>query len=75
VGAWNSDKRVQGLWSINQDRNSWVYLSDVGWKKLANSSDTSIVAMTALAAHARQMQSRIDTREEADGMIYEIYVW
>jgi hypothetical protein len=73
--TWNTDKRVRGLWSTNQNRNSWVYLTDIGWKKLVNNSDTSIVAMTILAANARQTQTRIDTREEADGMIYEIYLW
>ncbi len=75
VGTWNSNKRVQGLWSIKENRNAWVFLSDLGWKKLANNSDTSIVAMTILAAHARQTQSRIDARVEADGMIYEMYIW
>jgi len=70
-----SDKRVGALWSINQLRNSWAYITGVGWKKLYNTSDSSITAMTMLASHARQTNSRFDYREEADQMIHEIYVW
>ena len=75
TGTWLSDKRVGALWSINQLRNSWAYITGVGWKKLYNTSDSSITAMTMLASHARQTNSRFDYREEADQMIHEIYVW
>jgi hypothetical protein len=75
VGAWLSNKRVSALWSINQNRNSWVYIAGVGWKKLANNSDTAIVALTTLAAHAKQSQTNYNYREESDGLIHETYVW
>jgi len=73
--TWLGDKRVSSLWSINQTRNSWVGIAGVGWLKLSNASDSAIVAMTMLASHARQMQTRFDYRQEADGMIHETYVW
>ncbi len=75
VTAWVGDKRVNALWGINQNRNSWVSVAGIGWKKLANNSDTAVVALTTLAAHARLMQSSYNYREEADGMIHECYVW
>ena len=75
IGAWLNDKRVGGLWSINQNRNSWVYITGVGWKKLANNSDSAVVALTILAANAKQSQTTYSYREEADGMIHETYVW
>ncbi len=75
VTTWLNNKRVSGLWGINQNRNSWVYVTGVGWKKLANNSDTAVVALTILAASAKQMQSVYNYREEADGMIHETYVW
>jgi hypothetical protein len=28
-----------------------------------------------ISAHAKQLTSRVDYREEADGMVYEIYAW
>jgi hypothetical protein len=75
VGVWQSNKRLNMLWSINQNRNSWIGVQGIGWKKLSNASDSSIVAMTAFAAHARDAQAPVYYREEADGMVHEIYVW
>ena len=31
--------------------------------------------MTMLSSNAKQMQNRFDYRDEADGMIHEIYLW
>jgi hypothetical protein len=73
--AVNSDKRVTALWGINQNRNSWAHIAGVGWKKLANNSDSAVVALTILAAHAKQSQTNYTYRDESDGMIHESYVW
>ncbi len=75
IAAWLNNKRVGGLWSINQNRNAWVYVTGVGWKKLANNSDTAVVALTILAASAKLTQTNYNYREEADHMIHETYVW
>lgn len=75
ISAWQNNKQINALWSINQNRNSWVGVSGVGWKKLANNSDSAIVALTMLAAHAREKGSVVNYREESDGMVYEMYVW
>jgi hypothetical protein len=73
--TWNSNQLVNGLWSINQDRNSWVGVAGVGWVKLSGASDTGIVALTMLSSHAKQLQSSYNFRTEADGLIHEIYAW
>jgi len=75
VTVWLNNKRITGLWSLNQNRNSWVYVDTVGWKKLANNSDSAIVALSMLGAHAREKASAVNYREESDGMIREMYVW
>jgi hypothetical protein len=75
VGAWNNSKKITGLWSINQNRNSWTFVDGLGWRKLANNSDSAIVALSVLAAHAREKNSTVNYRDEADGMIHEMYVW
>lgn len=75
ITAWMEDGRVDAVWSINQNRNSWVAIRDVGWKKFADNSDSAIVAFTILAAHARQVQTSYTVREEADSKIHECYVW
>jgi hypothetical protein len=75
ITAWNNNKQITALWSINQNRNSWVGVSGIGWKKLANNSDSAIVALTMLSAHAREKGSTVHYRDESDGMIHEMYVW
>lgn len=75
VSTWQSNKTVDGLWTINQDGNSWLGVAGIGWKKLAHANETSVTALTMLAAHARCTNASINYREEADGMIHEIYVW
>ncbi len=75
VGAWNNGKRVNALWTINQNRNSWMHVDGVGWKRLSTASESGVVALTRLAAHARERSSVVNYRDEADGMVHEIYVW
>lgn len=75
ITAWQNNKRINALWTKNQNRNAWVAVTGVGWKKLANNSDTAIVALNMLGAHAKQTGAQVNYRDEADGMIHEMYVW
>ncbi len=50
-------------------------VAGVGWAKLANNSDSAIVAFTTLGANARQTQGFVSYRQEADNMVHEMYVW
>lgn len=74
ITAWQNNKRITALWSINQNRNSWIGVSGMGWRKLANNSDSAVVALTMLCSHAREKNSVVNFREEG-GMVREIYVW
>lgn len=75
VTAWVNNQKINALWSINQHRNSWISIAGVGWKKLANNSDTAVVALSILGANAKQAQGPVNFREEADKMVHEMYVW
>jgi hypothetical protein len=75
AAAWHSNVHVQGMWSINQDRNSWVYLDDSGWKKLSTQSPSGIVALNMIAAHAYEKNSVSSLYEADDGQISQLYVW
>jgi len=75
VTAWITSKTFNALWSINQNRNSWVGITGVGWKRLSTASDSGVIALSLLSAHAREKNSPVNYREEADGMIHEMYVW
>jgi hypothetical protein len=75
VTVWQPNRTVNALWSINQDKNSWVGFAGAGWMKLSTASSSGVVAMTMLASHAVITQTWVGVRTEADGMIHEMYVW
>ncbi len=77
VGAgatWHDNKKITGLWCISQNRNSWILVSGLGWKRLATNSDSSVVALTMLGAHAKQLNRNVKLKEDG-GQIKEMYVW
>ena len=76
IGAsvWHNNKRIVALWSINQNRNAWVGIDGIGWKRLSNVSDQGVVALNMLGAHAREKGSSVNLREDG-ALIREIYVW
>lgn len=74
-GVWNDYQTITGLWTINQDRNTWMWVNNIGWKKLSTASESGIVALTKLASHAKQVGSIVNFRDESDGMVHEMYVW
>jgi hypothetical protein len=73
--AWQNGRKITALWSINQTRNSWANVTGIGWRRLSNKCDSGCVALSMLAAHAKQIQSTVNCREEADKMIHEMYAW
>lgn len=73
-GAWHVNKKITHLWSINQNRNSWVAVSGLGWKRLSPASDSINTTLTMLAAHAKQGNRTVKLREES-ALIVELYVW
>jgi hypothetical protein len=75
TATWRTNVQISALWSIDEVRNAWAYVVGVGWKKLYNGRDGAFSALAELAAQARQTGATTSLREEADGMIYEIYLW
>jgi hypothetical protein len=75
ASLWVNGKKINALWAINESRNSSIGVAGVGWVKLANNSDSAIVAFTILGASAKQTQGTVNYRQEADNMIHEMYVW
>jgi hypothetical protein len=67
--------QIDALWSMNETRNAFVHVASLGWRKIYNGRDGAFQALVSLANQARQTNRTVNFREEADGMIYEIYVW
>jgi hypothetical protein len=75
TATWQTNKTVTALWGINETRNAWMHVDGLGWRKLYNGRDGAFVALAMLASQARQTGKPINFRQEADGMVYEIYLW
>jgi hypothetical protein len=75
TGTWRQNVVVTALWSINETRNAWIHLQNIGWRKIFNSRDGAFTALVTLASQAKQTNRPVTVREESDGMIYEIYFW
>jgi hypothetical protein len=73
--VWQSQKSITNQWTINQDRNSWIGVSGIGWQKLSTASDSGCAALTALAASAIITKASVSYRTESDGMVHEMYVF
>jgi hypothetical protein len=44
---------VLGLWSNDQARNGWAYLENLGWHRLAATSDQAAATMLTQAVAAK----------------------
>lgn len=75
IGAWQADKRITALWCNSSTRNAFMHVAGIGWKRLNPSNDSAWSALVLLADQARQTGCRIDYRDEADGLVHEIYLW
>lgn len=73
--AWQSDKKVTGLWRNSATRNAHMYVDQVGWRKFADNSDSAIVAFNVIAAHAKALGKPVQYYEEADNKVSTLYVW
>ncbi|HUP12700.1 MAG TPA: hypothetical protein VM187_10820 [Niastella sp.] len=74
AGIWHQNKKVVGLWTIAQTRNAWANISELGWKKFYNGSDSSIVAFNIIAGSALEKQTPVNVLIE-NNQIIEIYAW
>jgi hypothetical protein len=74
AGAWNNNKRVTGLFSANETRNSWMSVPGTGWVKLANNIDSASEALTVFASAAKVKNSPVNYLLDG-GKVTQIYVW
>lgn len=75
TATWRTNVTIDALWSIDETRNAFMHVVGLGWRKVFNGRDGAFQALVMLASQARQTGRPCNLREEADGMIYEIYLW
>lgn len=74
AATWHKGKKIGGLWSNHQNKNSHIHVSGLGWKRLATNHDSCVVALTMLASHARAQNRNVNFKEDKK-LVTELYVW
>jgi C1A family cysteine protease len=72
--GWQSNRRVTGLWTINQDRNAWAYFDGLGWRKISPDNDNIFFDMLVQLAAAKAAARPVNFYEE-QGVIKQLYVF
>ncbi len=72
--GWLSNVKVQGLWTNNADLNSYVYFSNVGWRRLCTASVNAHLDMLAQLA-ASKAQDHVVSVYQDNGIITQVYAW
>ncbi len=74
--AWQMDKKVTGLYrTCGNDRNAWMHLEGIGWRKFMETSDSAIMAFNIIAAHAKTTNKTVNYYEGDDGKVNTLYVF
>jgi hypothetical protein len=73
--GWLNNCKVLGLWTIDQDRNAWVYLdSGIGWRRIAFDNDNIFVNLLTQLSSSKLTKSTVNVYQE-DGIIKQVYVF
>ncbi len=72
--GWLSSVKVQGLWTNNADLNSYVYISNVGWRRLCTVSTNAHLDMLVQLASSKQQDHAVSVYQE-NGLITQVYAW
>jgi len=74
-GAWDNNKKIVGTWGKAEDKNAWLNISGIGFKKIKNTNAQALLAILMLGVHARDKNRNVNVRTEADNMVHELYVF
>lgn len=72
--GWQTNRRVIGLWAINETRNAWVYFDGLGWRKVSPDNDNIFFDMLAQLIAAKAAARPVNFYEQA-GVIRQVYVF
>ena len=70
---WERNTRITGLWTINENRNAWAYVQNLGWRKICNDKDNIFFDMLTQLIAAKAGNRRVDFYQE-NKVIKQIYV-
>jgi C1A family cysteine protease len=71
--GWLNNVQIVGLWTIDQDRNAWAYLSGTGWRKIASDNDNIFFDLLRSIAAAKEGGRPVNVYQN-NGVITQVYV-
>ena len=63
--GWENNQRIIGLWTINEHRNAWVHVKDMGWRKISPDNDPIFFIMLAQLIAAKGGNRPVNFRQES----------
>jgi hypothetical protein len=75
AAAWQNNKKVIGMWTNCVDRNTYMYVEGLGWRKFLETSDSAMMAFNIIAAHAKTTNKAVSFYEGDDGKVTTLYVF
>lgn len=75
---WQNSKKIIGLWTNNQDKNAWVSVEGLGWRRISILNDAQFLSMLAVCTAAYVGNRFVNFSEiGVEGSIYisEIYAF
>lgn len=70
--GWLYNKKVIGLWTINQNQNAWAYIEGEGWKRVFPNNQNNFFNILTQLIGAKNKGSTVSVRIK-NGQIVEIY--
>lgn len=72
--GWRNNVRIRGLWAHENGRNAWVYVSGLGWRKVAYNNDNIFFDILAQLIAAKAANRPVNLYEE-NSVIKQVYVY
>jgi hypothetical protein len=72
---WTDALPVHGRVTVHADRGHELGNDAIEFPPLDGTRPTAVVALTILGTVAKQTQGPVNYRQEADGLVHEMYVW
>jgi hypothetical protein len=72
--GWLNGRKVLGLWTIDQDRNAWIFLDgNIGWRRIAADNDNIFFNLLTQLAAAKLGKRPVNVHQ-TNGVITQVYV-
>ena len=74
AAGWTYNQAITHLFSYDTPAGAWVYVNNIGWKRLSPASEPGVTAMLAIATMATHDNVPVNYHEDAAGLIDQILV-